>query len=97
MDNALTLHELMEQYEAMHVELSPLMAQMNDIKKEIVKRVKDVGAGTTHGRVTATLRSGYTRATWDGKALNGYAAAHPEILDFRTERQVGPSVSIKVV
>ena len=35
------------------------------------------------------------RTSWDNKALEGYAAAHPEILAFRT---VGdPSVSIRKV
>lgn len=34
------------------------------------------------------------RESWNGKALTGYAAAHPEILAFRT---VGdPTVSIRV-
>lgn len=33
------------------------------------------------------------RSTWDGKRLDGYAAAHPEILDFK---KVGsPTVSIR--
>jgi hypothetical protein len=35
------------------------------------------------------------RTTWDNKSLEGYAAAHPEILAFR---KIGePSVSIKKV
>jgi len=87
---------LMEQYEAMHVELAPLIEGMEAVKKEIVKRIKERGDGLSHGNVTATMRSGYTRESWDGKALTGYAAAHPEILAFRTEREVGPSVTIKV-
>lgn len=35
------------------------------------------------------------RESWDGKALKGYAAAHPEVLQFQ---KVGePSVSIRAV
>jgi hypothetical protein len=35
------------------------------------------------------------RAVWDGKALEGFAAAHPEILSFRTDG--APSVSIRKI
>jgi len=88
--------ELMEQYEAMHVELAPLIEGMEAVKKELVRRIKERGDGLTHGNVTATYRNGYTRESWNGKALKGYAAAHPEILGFCTSTEVGPSVSIKV-
>ena len=90
------LLELMEQYEAMHVELAPLIEGMEAVKKEIVRRVKERGSGLSHGNVSATYRAGYTRQAWDGKGLAGYAVAHPEIKSFLTEREVGPSVSLKV-
>lgn len=46
----------------------------------------------------ATFRKGYPRYTWDNKALEGYVAAgHDEILQFRKETFVEPSVSIGVV
>jgi len=35
------------------------------------------------------------RTSWDGKALEGFSAAHPEILTFRTIGE--PSVSIRGV
>ena len=91
-----TLRELMERYEAMYIELTPLTARMNEIKNEIVARVKEHGEPVKHGNTSATIRKGYSRQSWDGKALSGYAAAHPEILPFCKETQVGPSVSIKV-
>jgi hypothetical protein len=90
------IEALMEQYEAMHVELAPLMEGMETIKKEIVRRVKERGVGIEHGAVVATYRNGYTRQSWDGKALKGYAAAHPEIEQFCKETSIAPSVSIKV-
>lgn len=37
------------------------------------------------------------RVSWDTKALDGYAAAHPEIEQFCKVTAVGPSVSLKVV
>ena len=35
------------------------------------------------------------RVSWDTKALDGYSAAHPEILQFKAEGE--PSVSIRAV
>lgn len=48
------------------------------------------GATVKSGRLTAVYRPG--RVTWDTKALDGYAAAHPELLPFRKTGQ--PSASI---
>lgn len=46
----------------------------------------------------ATFRKGYPRYTWDNKALEGYVAAgHDELLQFRKESFVQPSVNIEVV
>jgi len=91
-----TLEELMEQYEAMYIELTPLTARMNEVKNQIVARVKEEGEPAKHGNVSATIRSGYTRQTWDGKGLTGYAVAHPEVLAFRKEKRIGLSVAVKV-
>jgi hypothetical protein len=35
------------------------------------------------------------RVAWDSKALDGYAAGHPEILQFRSEGQ--PNISIRKI
>ena len=34
---------------------------------------------------TVKYRKGYTQASYDAKKLDGYAAAHPEILTFRKD------------
>ena len=44
----------------------------------------------------ATYRKEYERASWDSKALTGYAAAHPEIEQFKKITIVEASVSISV-
>lgn len=43
----------------------------------------------------ATLQAVYVRGrtSWDGKALDGFAAAHPEILAFRKTGE--PSVTVR--
>lgn len=47
------------------------------------------------GRVT--YRKGYARHSWDDKALMGYVAAgHDELLMFRKETEIKPSVSVEV-
>ena len=74
---------------------------------DLSEREHDV-AETEHYVKTAVLMFGGTvkgtglmavyakgRTSWDGKRLDGYAAAHPEILAFRSEGQ--PSVSIREV
>lgn len=58
-----------------------------------IKRVVAAGGATVKGGLFQAV---YTkgRVSWDSKALEGYAAAHPEIIAFRKEGE--PSVSIRV-
>ena len=78
-------------------EFDPLNEPVNQKITDITNTIKaDV---IIHG---ATVKSTYRQAvfmagrvSWDTKALDGYAAAHPEIAPFR---KVGePSVSIRTV
>jgi hypothetical protein len=58
------------------------------IKKQIQDFAKENGEANGSGfKVTLSVR-----ASWDGKALEGYAKAHPEILDFK---KVTPVASVK--
>jgi len=63
------------------------------IEASIRDRVLTLGE-TVRGNVLMAVWS-KPRVTWDGKLLDGYAAAHPEILPFRHIGQ--PSVSIRPV
>ena len=57
------------------------------IKQEILQAGRTI-KGTYHSFVWSK-----PRVSWDTKALDGYAAAHPEIAQFRTEGR--PSVSVR--
>ena len=60
-----------------------------EIKAEIIQHGSSI-----HGKFLAAIWS-KGRVSWDTKALDGYAAAHPEIAPFRKEGE--PSVSIRVL
>jgi hypothetical protein len=57
------------------------------IKQEILQAGRTI-KGTFHSFVWSK-----PRVSWDTKALDGYAAAHPEIQQFRIEGS--PSVSVR--
>jgi hypothetical protein len=66
-----------------------IAALESDVKREVLQDCQTIKG--TH------LQAVYVRgrASWDGKALDGFAAAHPEILPFK---KVGePSVTIRAV
>lgn len=45
--------------------------------------------------VILKFTEGYTRSTWDGKALEGYAKAHPEILELKRQSFVKPRLNVQ--
>lgn len=90
------LHTMMEKYAEMNAELMPALAQLDALKRDIQTAVRELGETVAHAGVTAQYRDEYERVTWNSKKLEGYAAAHPEIEQFRTISQVAPSVAIKV-
>lgn len=60
----------------------------------LIKRaVIEHGASVKGDRLHAVYTRG--RVSWDTKALDGYAVAHPELTEFRREGE--PSVSIRAV
>lgn len=88
-----------------------IQAALADIEAERAESMKSVSAGLESLREqvkTAVIAEGKTikgsaiqavysagRVSWDTKALDGYAAAHPEIAPFR---KIGePSVSLRGV
>ena len=58
-----------------------------EIKQEILQAGRTI-KGTFHSFVWSK-----PRVSWDTKSLDGYAAAHPEIAQFRMEGS--PSVSVR--
>ena len=62
------------------------------LEAEIKKAVLEHGASVKGSLFHAVFAKG--RVSWDTKSLDGYAAAHPELLSFRKEGE--PSVSLRV-
>lgn len=77
--------------EEYRVEMEPLAAQVSELESKIKGDVLEVGATVKGAALMAVYSKG--RVTWDAKALDGYATAHPEIEPFRKEG--APSVSIR--
>ena len=73
----------------------PFDNQLAALESEIRSVAMASASGHEAHGVKVSYRKGYERANWDGKALAGYAVAHPEILLFQSVTQVAPAVSIK--
>lgn len=76
-------------------EFTPLLEaaqeQAATLENEVRADVLTAGASVKGSRLHVIWQKG--RVSWDGKSLDGYAAAHPEVLRFRKEGE--PSVSIR--
>lgn len=73
--------------------LEALKGGIDSLTAEIKAEVAAAGATVKADRLQAVYARG--RVSWDTKALDGYAAGHPEVLPFRKEGD--PSVSIRKV
>ena len=86
-----------EQIESLQEEratiLSEDMAEAEALEASIKADILRTGATVRGEKLIATFVSG--RVTWDSKALDGYAAAHPEIEKFRKAGE--PSARISLV
>ena len=69
-----------------------LSAENERLAAQIREQVLELGATVSGDFHQAIFTKG--RVSWDTKALDGYAAAHPEVATFRKEGQ--PSVSIRL-
>lgn len=92
--DAVLTDEIKAQLSAIDIEFDPLTEAVNNtigvLETEVKTAVLSHGA-TIKGAYTAVFAKG--RVSWNTKALDGYAAAHPEIEQFK---EVGnPSVSIR--
>jgi hypothetical protein len=87
--------EIKARLDEIEAEFTPIFENINTRNQELIDMIKAevVAAGeTVSGEFhQAVYMKG--RTSWDSKSLEGFAAAHPEILQFKT---IGsPSVSIK--
>lgn len=87
--------EVQERIDAIEAELSPKMSAIIEniatMESNIKKRVLLAGETVSGSVLKAVFNKGRTK--WDTKALDGYAKAHPELLEFRSEGK--PYVSIR--
>ena len=93
----MNLEELLVNYRDMRVELAMSLEQLTSLEKQIKDIVRNTGevAEIDGARITVTKPKA-PRVKWDTKALEGFAAAHPELLALRSEYWVNPSVRIIV-
>lgn len=71
--------------------IQPAQALAATLEAEAKAEVLKIGASVKGAHLQAVWSK--PRVSWDTKALDGYAAAHPELLTFRKEGE--PSVSIR--
>lgn len=93
--NEILTPEILAQLAEIDAECQTTIGSLNDgmtqLEAEIKAEVIQAGASVKGANLQAVYNKG--RVTWDTKALDGYAAGHPEIMPFR---KVGdPSVSIR--
>mgnify|MGYP003421757813 CR=1 FL=1 len=67
-------------------------ANIATLEAEIKAAVVEHGASVKGAVYHAVFSKG--RVSWDTKSLDGYAAAHPELMTFRKEGD--PSVSLRI-
>lgn len=91
-----TINETLVLYRDLKRQIIELEDELEKHRKAIAAHVIETGEILEAPGVSTKFRKGYTRASWDGKKLEGYAAAHPEIMAFRSETKIGPSVVITV-
>ena len=90
------LEQLLKDYRNAKVDLQPALTELKNMEKHIKQLVMDTGEVAEIDGVSVSIRNGYTRSSWNTKGLEALASLHPWILRQRTEREIGPSVVIKV-
>lgn len=76
-------------------QIAPLQNQLDVAEALIGAMVCDLGESITTKAARLTYVKPSSRISWDSEGLNKYAKSHPEILDFKRETSIAPSVRIK--
>ena len=87
--------EIREQLAEVDAEFDPKVADLKRTLSILEAQIKEqvlIAGKTVKGSLHQFVFS-KPRVSWDTKALDGYALAHPEIAQFRTEGS--PSVSVR--
>lgn len=91
----MTLTEKLEKLRDMKLEFSGIEAEMKRLEAEVKSEMLETGERPDVQGVKITFRKGSESVRWDSKALQGYAAAHPEIEQFMSISATRPSVALK--
>jgi len=93
----MNLEELLAEYRDMKIELAYPLERLATLEKQIKDIVKETGetAEIDGARITV-IPPKNPRARWDTKALEGFAAAYPKLLELKTEYWPSPSVRIVI-
>lgn len=87
--------EIKAQVAGVEAEFAPALDTAAERSADLEKRIKTATTALGESVKGTRLQAVFSiRTSWDTKALNGFAAAHPEIEPFRKTSQ---SVSIRVV
>jgi len=87
--------EIKDQLAEIDAEFDPKIEELNQSKAILEAQIKEqvlIAGQTIKGSIHQFVFS-KPRVSWDTKLLDGYAMAHPEILQFRKEGS--PSVSVR--
>lgn len=85
------------EYRDMKTELAFPLEKLSKLEKEIRDLVKTTGeVAEIDGARIKVIRPKNPRVRWNTKALEGFAAAHPELQALREEYWPSPSVRIEV-
>ena len=89
--------EIIEQWNSIKEEFQPMIDAANQTKDTLLDEIKTevLSAGVTAKgtRIMAVWNKG--RESWDAKKLNGFAMAHPEIL--QAQKFGEPTISMRTV
>jgi len=83
--NSVITEEIKQQLKDIEAEFAPDIEHFDKVISELEVEIKEMvivhGESVKGEHMMVSFNKG--RASWDGKGLDGYAVAHPEILQFK--------------
>jgi len=85
LEDSVMTDEIKQQLQSIEAEFAPELERLETLIANAEKGIKDrcVELGKTVTGPTMRVTFNKSRVSWDSKALEGYAHAHPEILKMR--------------
>lgn len=75
---------------------APYDFEIDTVTGDVVTATLELGCTVEADVGVARYTRGYTKVSYDSKKLDGYAAANPEVLEFRKVTEVKPRVKVTV-